>query len=206
MSRCLSIAALAFLSVFTSARADIVAGRDYVVVSTPQRQDINGKIEVLEFFSWGCPHCSKFYPMLSRWVANLPKDVAFRRVPVSLGHPEWEALAKTYYALQATGDVERLDPQIFEAIHEDHLALFDEGSITAWVGKHGVDAAKFTAAFHSFAVNMNADQSDQKAISYQIPGVPTLAIAAKYTVGGEHAKMLSTSDELIAMVRAANKK
>jgi thiol:disulfide interchange protein DsbA len=202
----ISFFALTFLALSTSLQASIIAGHDYVVLSTPQRQEINGKIEVVEFFSWGCPHCYEFYPMLSRWLGSLPKDASFKRVPVGLGHPEWEALAKAYYALQTTGDVDRLDSQIFEDIHKNHVWLYDEASITAWVGKHGVNVQKFTEAFRSFSVNMTAGQAEQRAEDYRIPGVPTLAIAGKYTVDGDQAKMLTTSDQLIAMERAASKK
>jgi len=201
----LGIVALAFLALAISAQAGIVAGHDYVVLNTPQRPESNGKIEVVEFFSWGCPHCYEFYPILSRWIATLPKDAQFKRVPVGLGHPEWEALAKAYYALQATGDVDRLDLAIFEDIHKNHVWLYDETSITAWVGKHGVNVAKFTEAFRSFGVNMSAGQAEQKGIDYRIPGVPTLAVAGKYTVSGDQEKMLATSDQLIAMEKIANK-
>ena len=103
-----SIVALAFLGLSTAVQANILAGHDYEVVNTPQRQQHNGKIEVMEFFSWGCPHCYEFYPKLSRWLSTLPKDASFKRVPVGLGHPEWEALAKAFYALQTTGDVDQL--------------------------------------------------------------------------------------------------
>jgi thiol:disulfide interchange protein DsbA len=203
----ISIVALTFLALSTSPQASIIAGHDFVVLSTPQRQESNGKIEVVEFFSWGCPHCYEFYPMLSRWLGSLPKDASFKRVPVGLGHPEWEALARAYYALQSTGDVDRLDSQIFQDIHKNHVWLYDEASITAWVGKHGVNVPKFTVAFRSFNVNMTAGQAEQKAEDYRIPGVPALAIAGKYIVeGGEHAKMLSTSDQLIVMAREASKK
>jgi thiol:disulfide interchange protein DsbA len=202
----LGIVALTFLALAVSAQASIIAGHDYLVLNTPQRQDSNGKIEVVEFFSWGCPHCYEFYPMLSRWAATLPKDAMFKRIPVGLGHPEWEALAKAYYALQSTGDVDRLDSQIFEDIHKNHVWLYDEQSITAWVGKHGVNVAKFTEAFRSFRVNTTVGQADQMSADYRIPGVPTLAIAGKYVVSDTHEKMLSTSDQLIAMQRASEKK
>ena len=202
-----AIVALTFLVISTSVKAGIIAGHDYVVLSTPQRQEANGKIEVMEFFSWGCPHCYEFYPKLSRWLATLPKDASFKRVPVGLGHPEWEALARAFYALQVTGDVERLDSQIFEDIHKNHLWLYDEQSITAWVGKHGVNVEKFSQAFRSFGVNTNVGQAEQKAVDYRIPGVPALTIAGKYMVeGGDHARMLSTSDQLIAMERTAGRK
>jgi protein dithiol oxidoreductase (disulfide-forming) len=201
-----SIFAVAFLALSSSPQASIVAGHDYEVLATPQRQDIKGKIEVKEFFSWGCPHCYEFYPKLARWLATLPKDASFKRVPVGLGHPEWEALARAYYALQTTGDVDRLDSQIFEDIHKNHVWLYDEQSITAWVGKHGVDVPKFAAAFRSFGVFTSTGQAEQKAVDYRIPGVPALTIAGKYMIeGGDHAKMLSTSDQLVAMERAASK-
>jgi thiol:disulfide interchange protein DsbA len=203
----ITIVALTFLVISTSVQAGIIAGHDYVVLSTPQRQEANGKIEVMEFFSWGCPHCYEFYPKLSRWLATLPKDASFKRVPVGLGHPEWEALARAFYALQVTGDVERLDSQIFEDIHKNHVWLYDEASITAWVGKHNVNVEKFRQAFRSFGVNTNVGQAEQKAVDYRIPGVPALTIAGKYMVeGGDHAKMLSASDQLIAMERTAGRK
>jgi protein dithiol oxidoreductase (disulfide-forming) len=205
MSTRLSIVALVAVAVSASAHASIVAGHDYEVLAVPQQHESNGKIEVVEFFSWGCPHCYEFYPMLSRWVRTLPRDVTFKRVPVGLGHPEWDALAKAFYALQVTGDVGRLDAQIFEDIHRNHVSLYDEASITAWVGKHGVDVAKFSAAYRSFGVATSTGQAEQRAEDYRIPGVPTLAIAEKYRVGGDHAAMLKTSDELIVMTRAANK-
>jgi protein dithiol oxidoreductase (disulfide-forming) len=206
MRLAISIFALTFLALSTSPQANIIAGHDYVVLSTPQRQENNGKIEVVEFFSWGCPHCYEFYSMLSRWVRTLPKDAAFKRVPVGLGHPEWEALAKAFYALQATGDVDRLDSQIFEDIHKNHVWLYDEQSITAWVGKHGVNVAKFAEAFRSFNVNMSTGQAEQRAEDYRIQGVPALTIAGKYMVeGSAHAKILATSDQLIVMTGAASK-
>jgi protein dithiol oxidoreductase (disulfide-forming) len=201
-----SIFAVALLALSTSLQANIIAGHDYVVLDTPQRQESNGKIEVMEFFSWGCPHCYEFYPKLSRWLSTLPKDASFKRVPVGLGHPEWEALAKAYYALQSTGDVDRLNSQIFEDIHKNHVWLYDEQSITAWVAKHGVDVAKFSAAFRSFGVNTSEAQAEQKSVDYRIPGVPAMTIAGKYMVSDTQEKMLTTSDQLIAMERMASKK
>src|SRR5258707_2525062 len=168
----ISIVTLAFLALSTSVQGSIIGGHDYMVLNTPKRQESNGRIEVVEFFSWGCPHCFEFYPMLSRWIAALPRDASFKRVPVGLGHPEWDALAKAFYALQVTGDVDRLDSQIFQDIHKNHVWLYDEGSITALGGKHGGNVPKFTAAFRSFNVNMTAGQAEQKAEGYRITGVP----------------------------------
>ena len=113
----LKVLTLVLLAISTSVQAGAIAGHDYAVLDVPQRQEVNGRIEVIEFFSWGCPHCYDFHPLLGRWTATLPKDAAFRRVPVSLGHPEWEALVRAYYSLQITGDLARLDSLIFEAVN-----------------------------------------------------------------------------------------
>ena len=206
MSARLGIVALVFLSLVASAQASFVAGHDYVVLNVPQPQGTKGKIEVIEFFSWGCPHCYEFYPWLARWLATLPKDVAFKRVPVGFGHPEWDNLAKVYYALQSTGDLARLDAPIFEAIHKEHVSLFDEESITTWVGKHGVKVAQFTAAYRSFGVNTSVGQAQQTVIDYRVDAIPTLAIGGRYKVSDDHTKMLAVTNELIAKARAEEKK
>jgi len=202
----LGIVIIGFLAVAPSALPSVVAGHDYTELAVPQRQETNGKIEVIEFFSWGCPHCYEFYPLLARWTSTLPKDATFRRIPVGLGHPEWDNLAKAYYALQSTGDVARLDAPIFEAIHREHVSLFDEPSITAWVGKHGVNMAKFTEAYRSFDVNTKLGQAEDAAVGYRVAGIPTIAIAGRYTATGDHKTMLGVSDELIAKTRAEDQK
>ena len=202
----LGIPALVLLSLASLGQASVIAGHDYVVLDVPQRQEAKGKIEVIEFFSWGCPHCYEFSSLLNRWLATLPKDAVFRRVPVGFGHPEWDTLARAYYALQSTGDLARLDSQIFEAIHRDHVSLFDEPSITAWVGKHGVNVPEFTKAFNGFGVGISVGQAEQATMSYRVSGVPTIAIGGRYTVTDDHTKMLATLDELIAKVRSEGKK
>jgi protein dithiol oxidoreductase (disulfide-forming) len=206
MLKQVGIVTLGVLVLAPFARPSAVAGHDYMVLAVPQRQETSGKIEVIEFFSWGCPHCYEFYPMLARWKATLPKDATFKRVPVGLGHPEWDNLARAYYALQSTGDAARLDSQIFEAIHKEHVSLFDEQSITAWVGKHGVNVAKFTEAYRSFGVNTSVGQAEEAAVGYRVAGIPTIAVAGKYTVTGDHKTILTVSDELIAKARAEEKK
>jgi thiol:disulfide interchange protein DsbA len=206
MSRHLGMVILAMLAFATSAHAGAIAGHDYVVLPVPQRQAAKGKIEVIEFFSWGCSHCNEFYPLLNRWLATLPKDVTFTRVPVDLGHPEWNTLVRAYYALQSTGDVARLDPQIFEAIHKEHVSLYDEKSITAWVEKHGVNVAKFTEAFHSFSVNTSVGRSENTVVAYRVEAIPMMGVGGRYTVARDYTKMLATSGELIAKVRAEDKK
>jgi thiol:disulfide interchange protein DsbA len=184
-------------------RAGIVAGHDYTVLAAPQPQEVKGKIEVVEFFSWGCPHCAEFDPYLTQWTRALPKDVYLARVPVTFGHADWTSLARMYYALQAMGLVEQLDAKIFKAIHEQHVALADERSMVEWLAKNGVDAKKFTDMYRSFGVDAATQSTDERAMKYQVSGVPTLAIAGKYLVSAEPNVMPKTADQLIAMERAS---
>ena len=184
--------------------AGLIPGTDYRTLEPPQPTDSPAdKIEVIEFFSYGCPHCYEFYPLISAWAAKLPTDVVFKRVATGLGRTAWTNLAKTYYALQATGDLDRLDAKIFHAIHAENEPLFDEKAISAWVAKHGVDQAKFVAAFDSFGVNTKLTQAEQMVENYKIDGVPGLAVDGKYVViGNTFEQLLTNADGLIAKVRA----
>ncbi len=198
-----TLLALAFVVAAVPAFAGVTAGTEYRVIDPPQHAESAGKIEVLEFFSYGCPHCNEFYPLVSAWVAKAPKDVAFKRVATGLGRTAWTNLAKTYYALEATGDLARLDAPLFHAIHEERLPLFDEKAISQWVGQHGVDAVKFNTAFESFGVNTKTNQAEEMIENYKVDGVPALAVDGKYIVlGNSFEQMLSNLDGVIAKVRA----
>lgn len=183
-----------------------VEGAQYRVIPSAQPTASPGKIEVLEFFSYACPHCNDFYPQVSAWAAKLPKDVVFNRVPVGFGRPAWVNLARAYYALKASGDFERLDGALFHALHEEHLNLVDEGSLADWVGKQGGHADKFAAAYTSFGVNNDTERADEMVQSYTVDAVPTLAINGRYIVlGDSYEQILANADKVIAMVRAQGK-
>ncbi|HYL02456.1 MAG TPA: thiol:disulfide interchange protein DsbA/DsbL [Steroidobacteraceae bacterium] len=185
------------------AAAELTEGKDYRTLTPPQPGGNPGKIEVIEFFSYGCPHCSEFYPLVSAWVARLPKDVAFKRVAVGFGRPAWVNLARAYYALESTGDLAKLDGAVFHAIHAEHQPLFDEESIARWVGAHGGNAAQFANAYTSFSVNNETYQADEMAETYRVEAIPTLAVNGKYVViGNSFAELLDHADKLIARVRA----
>jgi protein dithiol oxidoreductase (disulfide-forming) len=208
------LAALAALLALLPAAgaAQLVEGTDYRTLAPPRPTSSPGKIEVLEFFSYACPHCNKFYPLVSAWVAKLPKDVVFKRVPVGYGRPEWLNLSRAFYALQATGDLGKLDGPLFHAIHEEQQPLFEEQAIADWVGKHGGNADKFANAYVSFGVNNQTVQADQMVEDYQIGGVPALAVNGRYVVisPGEASdeektfrELLDRTDKVIVMARAA---
>jgi thiol:disulfide interchange protein DsbA len=194
------LAVIAACSVLVSipVRADLVEGQDYVRLNPPQTTNSPGKIEVLEFFSYACHYCYDLHPKVTRWAAKLPSNAVFVRVPVALGHREWGPLVRTYYALESTGDLARLDTPLFDAINKEKQRLFDERSITAWVVAHGVDAEKFTAAFNSFSVSTKSSRAEQMGRTYRIDGTPRLSIDGRYVAFGRtHDEMLTIARELI---------
>ncbi|MDE2439651.1 MAG: thiol:disulfide interchange protein DsbA/DsbL [Betaproteobacteria bacterium] len=174
----------------------------YTPIMPPQPTEDAGKIEVLEFFSYGCPHCAEFNPLLTGWVAKQQGDVAIRKVPITFGRAAWANLAKLYYTLEVTGDLHRLESEIFKAIHVERENLFEEKALTEWAVKKGVDAKKFAETFNSFGVMSKVKRGDQMAQTYKITGVPALAVEGKYLVGGrDFNETLSITDSLIAKVR-----
>jgi thiol:disulfide interchange protein DsbA len=192
------------------AQAPAAPSGDFRTLEQPQPSPGPGKIEVIEFFSYGCPHCAAFYPVISAWAAKLPKDVLFRKVPVTFNRAPWVNAARAYYALRATGDLERLDGKLFSAIHEEHQQLFDESSLADWVGKNGGSAAKFSGAYSSFSVNNDTVQADHLAEVYAIDGIPSVAVGGKYVALADpnlpqdkyFVQLLEHADALIARARA----
>ena len=201
---------LATLAVVAPVRAELVVGRDYLPIVPAQMTDNPAKIEVIEFFSYGCPHCNEFHPTVSRWSASLPADVTFKRVPVSFGRPQWASLARLYYALETTGDLSRLDGAVFDALHKTGSKLYDDKSITEWVAAQGVDAKKFSDAYNSFGVVSKARRADQMSQAYKIQGVPAMAVDGKYLVTGKEIKSLAElpmlTDQVTGMARSERKK
>jgi protein dithiol oxidoreductase (disulfide-forming) len=198
-------AALSLCAVAFPAHAQLVVGQDYVPIVPAQASDNPAKIEVIEFFSYACPHCSEFNPTVSKWSAKLPVEVSVKRVPISFGRAGWANLSKLYYALEATGDLAKLDAAVFAALHEKGLKLYDDKSITAWVIAQGVDAKKFTDAYNSFGVVSKARRGDQMGQAFKITGVPALAVDGKYMVLNEGIKsneeLVARADRLIDKVR-----
>lgn len=180
-------------------------GVNWAPIVPAQLGDSPGKIEVLEFFSYGCPHCNDFNPLVTRWVAKLPKDVAFHRVPITFGRAAWANLSRLYYALEASGDLARLDQAVFDAIHGQHKNLFTEKAVLNWVAGQKVNSAKFRDVFHSFAVETRLARAEQLAKTYKVEGVPQLTVAGRYAVLGQSAKslpeLLAIADALIAKAR-----
>lgn len=201
-----ALVALALFS--TGVSAEVVQGRDYLVLAPARAPVSDGKkIEVIEFFSYACPHCADLHPLVSRWAEALPEDAAFIRVPVSFGRQQWGQLARAYYALEAMGEVKRYDDALFTALHAERKPLFTEDSLAAWIAQKGGDAAKFREAFNSFSVSQKAMRADQLSRDYRVNGVPQVTVAGKYTVTGtSYEDVLRIAGELTEKERTGTKK
>ena len=187
------------------AQIRIDEGTDYQAVEPRAAVEAPaGKIEVVEFFWYACPHCNAFEPALEAWVKTLPKDVAFRRVPVAF-RDDFAPLQRLYYALEALGLVDKLHAKVFAAIHQEKQDLSKGPAIIEWAVKNGVDRAKFTELFSSFSTNSKASKATQLQNAYRIEGVPTLGVAGRYYTDGTLAKGMERSvkvaEALIAMAR-----
>ena len=202
------LAALALSLFGITAQAEqtpLRAGPDYVVIDPAQPTDNPAKIEVIEFFSYGCSHCNALSPFINKWSAKMPSDVSFKRIPVGFGNPYYQNLAKMYYALEALGELTRLDDAVFNAIHGKGLKLIDEKSILEWATSQGIDAKKFSDAYKSFGVDSKAKRADQLTQAFKIKGVPALAVNGHYQVTGNdiksHEELLTLTDRVIEKVR-----
>jgi thiol:disulfide interchange protein DsbA len=181
------------------------AAPEWLAISPPQPGDTPGKIEVLEFFSYGCPHCRDFNPLVKSWAEHLPKDVVFRKVPVTFGRAAWENLARLFYALDEIGESKRLDQAVFEAIHAHHINLFSESDAENWVKQQSVDTLRFGDAFKSFSTETFLSRAEQLSRVFKIDSVPTLIVDGRYKVVGKpsagFAGKLAVADDLLAQIR-----
>jgi thiol:disulfide interchange protein DsbA len=184
----------------------LVPGVDFQLVDPRAPVDAPaGKIEVVEFFWYSCPHCNAFEPALSVWTKKLPKDVAFKRVPVAF-RDDFAPQQRLYYALEAMGLVDKLHAKVFEAIHVQRQRLARAEEIGPWMASQGVNEAKFMEQYNSFSVTSKARRAVQLQDAYHIDGVPTLGIAGRFytdgVLGKSMERALQITDALVAEVRA----
>ena len=177
----------------------------YGEISPPQPVEAKpGKIEVVEFFWYGCPHCYNLEPYIEAWLKKLPPDVEFRRVP-AVFNQRWGHDAAIYYTLEAMGLVEKLHRPLFDAIHKDNLRTDNEAAMTEWLQKRGVDPKKFMDTMKSFGVQSKTRRATQQTVAYKIDGTPAMAVQGRYTVSAEQGRsqqgMLQAVDGLVDMAR-----
>ncbi len=161
-----------------------VEGQEFLVLSSPVATDAAaGKIEVLEFFRYSCPHCFEFETSFEPWAKRLPKNVVLHRNPVSFGD-ESGVLQRLYYALEAMGLVDQMHAKVFDAIHVQKLPLGTDSAMADWVAKQGVDRAKFVEQHKSFSAMTKANRAAQLQNAYKIDSVPSFGVAGRYYTGG----------------------
>ena len=177
-----SLSAVALLS-NTAVQAQAAkpqTGVDYLSLDKAvPAENAGGKVEVIEFFGYWCPHCNAFEPELEAWLKKLPANINFKRVPVAFQEAA-VPLQKLYYTLEIMGKVNEMQRKVFTAIHADKQNLNTQEGIVAWAVKQGLDQQKFVETFNSFAVNTKVSRAKQISNEYKIQGVPSLGVAGKF--------------------------
>ncbi len=180
--------------------ADYSEGTHYKKLP-PQQTSSADKVEVLEFFWYGCPHCYSFEPYLNEWKKTKPANVEFIRVP-AIFRPDWEVQARAYYALSNMGVIDDIHEKIFAAIHKDKKRLDKKELIVSFIEKNGVDKKKFLEEYSSFAVDGMVRKAKKKVKGYQLKGVPSVAVNGKYltsgSMAGSYDNMIKIMSHLIA--------
>lgn len=183
-----------------AAFAQAELGKDYKLLSPSQ--PVNGKkIEVLEFFFYGCSHCYHLHGPLSVWEKTMPKDVELTFVP-TIFRDSMEPMARTMYALESMGQLDKAHDALYRAWNVDGVELYDLDAIADFVAKQGVDRAKFTAAYNSFSMQSKVARAKQMVRSYRIQGTPTLIVNGKYIITGlQPADTIRVLNEVIDIAR-----
>jgi thiol:disulfide interchange protein DsbA len=183
--------------------ADLKEGQDFRVIRPPLMAD-RDRIEVVEFFWYGCPHCFDLEPVLADWVKKLPADVVFRRSPALFPNNKWTPGARIYYTLEAMNLLDKLHSEVFNAIHVERQRLEDEKVLFEWVAKKGIDARQFSEAWSSFGVQSQLQQARRTTLAAGVTGVPSVMVHGRYLAltPGNYVEMLANIERLIAQVRA----
>ena len=203
----LAAAALPVVSahLLASAQEAFVEGKHYTKLATVQPTRDPKRVEVLEFFAYGCSHCNTFEPVLDAWQKKLPPDVLFRRIPVAFREGPMVLHQKLYFALEALDMVNRMHHKVFEAIHAQKQRLGTEEEIGAFAAKNGVDRSRLLDTMHSFAVAGRAKQASQLANGYGIEGTPSMGVNGRWLTSGAHAgsnaKSLAVVEYLIGVAK-----
>jgi thiol:disulfide interchange protein DsbA len=196
------------LAIASTARAQGAPkeGTHYVKLSTPAPVSLpspDKKIDVVEFFWYGCPHCYAFEPTLESWVKSLPADVSFRQVPVGFLGPAVHQ--KLFYALEEIGQLQAMHRKVFAAIHQQNKRLATESEIEAFAVANGLDGAKLAASMKSFGVTTKANRAKQLTDAYKIDGVPALGINGRFytsaSLSGSNERAVAVADFLIQLAR-----
>jgi len=188
--------------------AKFIPGKDFIKLDRNLPMDAEaGKIEVIEFFWYSCPHCNAFEPNFAQWVKNAPKDVVVRRMPVSF-RDDFAPQQRLFFTIEAMNLMETLHPKVFAAIHVEKLMLNTDASVLAWAEKQGVDKVKFNEVYKSFGVASKLKRAVQLQNDFKVEGVPSLGVAGRYYIDGSLAgsmdRALKVAESLIAQTRTSS--
>ena len=196
--------AISFSGLSGAQSPKIEEGFDYRILPTPQPLESKGKVEVIEFFWYGCPHCYDFEPELNAWLKRQPKDVIFRKIPVAF-RDDFMPHSQLFYALEAMGKGDALNDKVMYAMHKENKRLMTENEIADWAASQGIDRNAFMATYRSFAVVSKARAARQMADAYRIDGVPTIVMQGRYvtspSIAGTKAKAISVMEHLEQKIR-----
>lgn len=204
---CATLAIAAFMPQAWAQQQTPDEGIDYRTLREPVPTSSPGKIEVLEFFWYACPHCYHLEPHLAKWKSSLGPDVVFKRVHVAF---RGDTHQKIFYTLEAMGKADALGAKVFDEIHQRNNSLPALMDAVEWAKKQGLEAAKFESTWNSFGVQTQQKRANALVASYKVDGVPMFGINGKYVtspamVGGSHARALQVVDYLIAQERKARR-
>ena len=171
----------------------------FLELNPPQPVETADKIEVLEFFWYGCIHCYNLEPKIETWLKTLPKDVEFRRVP-AVFNERWAHDAAIFYTFEALGLLDKLHRPFFDAIHRDRLRSDNAQALSAWLQKQGVDTKKFETTLKSFGVQSKTKRAIRMTTAYKIDGTPAMTVHGRYVVPSSEA-MLENVNRVVAAVR-----
>ena len=196
--------AAAFALLALDAPAQVEAGREHQGIDPPHAAAADGRVEVIEFFYYGCPFCYETEPHFKRWIAGAPDYVTVRRVP-ALSSEAWEPLAKLYYTLEGLGQLERLHWPVYDSIHFEDVRLSDEKVMIDWAARNGIDREKFSRAYASDAVKAKVAQARELLLSYEVGSVPTFIVDGKFLtsprLAGGTEQVAQALDRLVRQAR-----
>jgi thiol:disulfide interchange protein DsbA len=183
-------AALGALVFFSAASVGFAASppvkdKEYTLIEPPLPPlsgDTGGKVEVIEFFYYGCPHCYNLQPTLRAWLKNPPKDIDYVRMP-TIFRESWVPLTRTYYALEAIGVLDKLHDDVFDTVQRNNVNLGDKRLLLDWASRRGVDTQKLAEAYDSFAVQTKTQRALQMTRAYGITGTPSMVVGGRYLTG-----------------------
>ena len=176
----------------------------YTTLKNDLPVEIQGKVEVAEFFWYGCIHCFNLEPLLEAWVPKLPADAQFRRIP-AVFNERWAHDAAIYYSFEALGLLDKLHRPFFDAIHKDRLRSDNPAALGEWLGKNGIDQKKFETTMKSFGVQSKVKRAAQLTAGSKIDGTPAIMVQGRYTISTEQGRsqegMLKNAESLISVAR-----